>query len=272
MTEARSRGLSSFMDGVLTVLHLAPAPRRRGHRRRARPCSRLQRRRPSRDQPRGHPGGDRAGGAPASREVETACERAGFELVVHDREHDLAAAVRPLIDEHRVDLARRASARTTATRARARRPRRARRRPGAPRGDATAPLALGPLGRPALPDPLPRLRRAADGSGRSTCSKPTRASSSATTTAPSCEREPPQIESWPRARLRLGSRGPAQPYAELLTEAVVGGGEWRTTGARELDARDPLQAAPIEGERREIAIAWWLNERSFSERTKGASP
>ena len=53
------------MDGVLTVLHLAPHPDDEVDRRRRDP-PRAPARRPSRDQPRRHPGATRAGGAPAS--------------------------------------------------------------------------------------------------------------------------------------------------------------------------------------------------------------
>src|SRR5512133_3885116 len=103
MTEARSRGLSSFMDGVRTVLHLSPHPddevlgagatllalRDTGHRviNLAVTLGSDERERPRR-----------------RHEVETACARAGFELVVHDPGGDLAGAVRALIAESGADV------------------------------------------------------------------------------------------------------------------------------------------------------------------------
>ena len=53
-----------------------------------------------------------------------------------------------------------------------------------------------------------------------------------------------------------GAAARRQPYAELLTEIVLDGSDWRTTGARELDASDPLREAPAEGASRAIPIAW----------------
>ena len=258
------------MDGVLTVLHLAPHPddevigagatllalQHAGHRvinlavTLGRPEQAARR----------------------LGEVERACERAGFELVVHGRDHDLTAAVASLIDEHRVDVL--VSPSPHDGHHEHERVGRAARDAVHARREATPPrLWLWGLWADL---PWPTLYHGFD--------EPLMERAIHVLEAHQGELERNDYRALVRARATAnrvlgaervfgwGAEARPQPYAELLTEVVVGGGEWRTTGARELDARDPLQAAPIEGERREIAIAWWLNERSFTERTKGASP
>jgi hypothetical protein len=69
-----------------------------------------------------------------------------------------------------------------------------------------------------------------------------------------------------------GAGARPQAYAELLTEVVLSAVQWRTGGARELDASDPLEDASAEGAGRAVPIGWWLSEPSFTERTTGASP
>jgi LmbE family N-acetylglucosaminyl deacetylase len=64
----------------------------------------------------------------------------------------------------------------------------------------------------------------------------------------------------------------AQPYAELLMEAALREGEWRTGGARELIPADPLADAPTEGAWRSVPIAWWLYGASFFESTARRVP
>ncbi len=53
----------------------------------------------------------------------------------------------------------------------------------------------------------------------------------------------------------------AKPYAELLTEVVRDDGAWRIAGPRELDVRAPL-AGLVPGP----AIGWWLDDRSLADR------
>jgi LmbE family N-acetylglucosaminyl deacetylase len=270
MTEARSRGLSSFMGGVLTVLHLAPHPddeaigagatllalQAAGHRvinlavTLGRPEQAARR----------------------LREVERACERGGFELVVHSAEHDLTAAAASLIDEHRVDVV--VSPGPHDGHHEHERVGRAARDAVHARRQATPPrLWLWGLWADL---PWPTLYHGFDEHLMERAIHVLEAHQG--------ELERNDYRALVRARATAnrvlgaervfgwGTEARSEPYAELLTEVVLSGDEWRTTGARELDANDPLQAAPIEGERREIAIAWWLTERSFTERTKGASP
>jgi len=52
-----------------------------------------------------------------------------------------------------------------------------------------------------------------------------------------------------------------QRYAELLTEALVRDGAWRTGVPRELDARAPLVGVEPDGH-----IGWWLDEPSLADR------
>src|SRR3954452_25310354 len=103
MTEARSRGLSSFMDGVRTVLHLSPHPddevvgagatlialRDTGHSviSLAVTLGSDERERPRR-----------------LREAQTAFARAGVEVVVAEPQRDLARAVRAPRPERGPDL------------------------------------------------------------------------------------------------------------------------------------------------------------------------
>jgi LmbE family N-acetylglucosaminyl deacetylase len=270
MTEARSRGLSSFMEGVRTVLHLSPHPddevigagatllalRDTGH----------------------HVinlavtlGSDEAERPRRLHEVETACARAGFELVVHDPGSDLAAAVRALIDERGAGLVVAPSPHD-----------------GHPRHEAVGRAARDAVEAGRGADPPPRLwlwGLWAD------LPRPTlyhgfdevlMRQAIHVLEAHAGELERNDYRALVRARATAnrvlgaqrvfgwGAEARPLPYAELLTEAVLDEGEWRTTGARLLDPADPLREA-AEGSRA-VAVGWWLDEPSFTDRTGRASP
>jgi LmbE family N-acetylglucosaminyl deacetylase len=268
MTEARSRGLSSFIDGVRTVLHLSPHPddevvgagatllalRDTGHHviNLAVTLGSDERERPRR-----------------LREVQTACARAGFELVVHDPERDLAAAVRALIAERGADLVVAPSPHD-----------------GHPRHEAVGRAARDAIeaGRGAGPPPrlwlwglwadLPRptlyhgfdevlMRQAtyvleahAGELDRNDYRALMRARATANRVL-GAER----VFGW-------GAPGRDQPFAELLMEAVVGEDDWWTTTPRALDPQQPFHDPPEPA----AAIGWWLREPSFADRTQGANP
>jgi LmbE family N-acetylglucosaminyl deacetylase len=269
MTEARSRGLSSFMGGVLTVLHLAPHPddeaigagatllalQAAGHRvinlavTLGRPEQAARR----------------------LGEVERACERASFELVVHSARHDLTAAVVTLIDELCVDLVVAPSPHDGHHEHE--RVGRAARDAIDARREATPPrLWLWGLWADL---PWPTLYHGFD--------EPLMQRTIHVLEAHEGELERNDYRALVRARATAnrvlgaervfgwGAGARPQPYAELLTEIVLDGSEWRTAGARELVASDPLGAAAAEGSRA-IPIAWWLTERSFTDRTSEGNP
>jgi LmbE family N-acetylglucosaminyl deacetylase len=270
MTEARSRGLSSFMGGVLNVLHLAPHPddeaigagatllalRAAGHRvvnlavTLGRPEQEARRR----------------------REVETACERAGFELLVHRPDRDLTATVATAIDELRIDLLVAPSPHDGHHEHE--RVGRAARDAVHARREATPPrLWLWGLWADL---PWPTLYHGFD--------EPLMQRTIHVLEAHEGELERNDYRALVRARATAnrvlgaervfgwGAGARPQPYAELLTEVVLSGEQWLTRGARELDPNEPLREAPAEGASRAIPIAWWLNEPSFTDRTRGASP
>jgi hypothetical protein len=56
-----------------------------------------------------------------------------------------------------------------------------------------------------------------------------------------------------------------EPYAELLMEVERRDDGWWTGGARELAPADPLRAPPPEGLDRERPIGWWLHAPSFAQ-------
>ena len=205
-------------------------------------------------------------------EIERACERAGFELVVHSPRRDLATAVASLIDEYGVDLLVAPSPHDGHHEHE--RVGRAARDAVHARREATPPrLWLWGLWADL---PWPTLYHGFD--------EPLMQRSIHVLEAHEGELERNDYRALVRARATAnrvlgaerafgwGAAARRQPYAELLTEIVPDGSDWRTTGARELDASDPLREAPAEGASRAIPIAWWLDERSFTDRTTGASP
>jgi LmbE family N-acetylglucosaminyl deacetylase len=266
MTEARSRGLSSFMDGVLTVLHLAPHPddevigagatllalQAAGHRvinlavTLGRPEQAARR----------------------LGEVERACERAGFELVVHSAEHDLTDAVASLIDEHRVDVLvapsphdghheheRVGRAARDALQARHEAP--------PPRlwlwglwADLPWPTLYHGFDEPLIERAIHVLEAHRGELERNDYRALARARATANRVL-GAER----VFGW-------GAPGRDQPFAELLMEAVVGEDGWWATAPRALDPARPLEDPPEPA----AAIGWWLHEPSFTDRRKGASP
>jgi LmbE family N-acetylglucosaminyl deacetylase len=267
MTEARSRGLSSLMDGVLTALHLAPHPddeamgagatllalQAAGHRvinlavTLGRPEQAARR----------------------LREVERACERAGFELVVHGPDRDLTASVTSLIDEHRVDVLVAPSPHDghheheRVGRA-ARDALHARREATPPRlwlwglwADLPWPTLYHGFDEPLMERTLHVLEAHEGELERNDYRALVRARATANRVL-GAER----VFGW-------GAEARPERYAELLTEVVLNEGDWRTTGARALDPANPLGDA---AEGRAVSIGWWLKEPSFIERTKGASP
>jgi LmbE family N-acetylglucosaminyl deacetylase len=268
MTEARSGGLSSFMEGVRTVLHLSPHPddevvgagatllalRDTGHRV-VNLAVTL--------------GSDERERARRLREVETACGRAGFELVVHDPQRDLAAAVRALIAEHGVDLVVAPSPHD-----------------GHPRHEAVGRAARDAVEGGRGADPPPRLwlwGLWAD------LPRPTlyhgfdealMRQATYVLEAHAGELERNDYRGFLRARATAngvlgaervfgwGAPGRGQPFAELLMEAVVGDDGWRATAARALDPARALEDPPEPA----ANIGWWLHEPSFTDRTRGPNP
>ena len=262
MTEARSRGLSSFIGAVRTVLHLSPHPddevlgagatllalRDTGHHviNVAVTLGSDERERPRR-----------------FHEVERACQRAGFELVVHDPERDLAAAVRALIAERGAGLVVAPSPHD-----------------GHPRHEAVGRAARDAVeaGRGADPPPrlwlwglwadLPRptlyhgfdevlMRQAihvleahAGELARNDYGDLLRARATANRVV-GVER----VFGW-------GAPRRDQPFAELLMEAVFGEDDWWTTTPRALDLKRPLEDPPEPA----AAIGWWLHAPSFTDR------
>src|SRR3954463_316969 len=268
MTEARSRGLSSFMDGVRTVLHLSPHPddevvgaaaplaalRATGHRvlSLAATAGSDERERPRR-----------------LREAQTACARAGFELVVHDPERDLAAAVRALIAERGADLVVAPSPHD-----------------GHPRHEAVGRAARDAIEAGRGADPPPRLWLWGLGAA---LPRPTlyhgfdevlMRQATYVLEAHAGELERNDYRALVRARATAnrvlgaervfgwGAPGRDQPFAELLMEAVVVEDDWWTTTPRALDPQRPFQAPPEPV----AAIGWWLHEPSFTDRTQAANP
>ncbi len=268
MTEARSRGLSSFIDGVRTVLHLSPHPDDEAIGAGATLLA-------LRDT--GHHvinlaatlGSDAGERARRLQEAETACARAGFELVVHDPGRDLAAAIRALIAERGADLVVAPSPHD-----------------GHPRHEAVGRAARDAVeeGRGADPPPrlwlwglwadLPRptlyhgfdevlMRQAtyvleahAGELARNDYGALIRARATANRVL-GAER----VFGW-------GAPGRDQPFAELLMEAVIGEEGWWATASRALDPARPFPDPPEPA----APIGWWLHEPSFTDRTKGASP
>jgi LmbE family N-acetylglucosaminyl deacetylase len=262
MTEARSRGLSSFMEGVLTILHLAPHPddeaigagatllalRDTGHRviNLAVTLGSDERERPRR-----------------LREVETACQRAGFELVVHDPGRDLAAAVRALIAECGAGVVVAPSPHD-----------------GHPRHEAVGRAARDAVEAGGGADPPPRLwlwglwadlprptlyhgfdevlmrqtmhvlEAHAGELARNDYGDLLRARATANRVL-GAER----VFGW-------GAGRRDQPFAELLMEAVVDEDDWWITSPRTLDPKRPIQDPPEPA----AAIGWWLHATSFTER------
>jgi LmbE family N-acetylglucosaminyl deacetylase len=268
MTEARSRGLSSFMDGVRTVLHLSPHPddevlgagatllalRDTGHRviNLAVTLGSDERERPRR-----------------RHEVETACARAGFELVVHDPGGDLAGAVGALIVESGADVVvapsphdghpcHEAVGRAARDAVEARR--------GAdppPRlwlwglwGDLPRPTLYHGFDEVLMRQATYALEAHAGELARNDYRALLRARATANRVL-GAER----VFGW-------GAAGRDQPFAELLMEAVVGEDGWWTTTPRALDPARPFQDPPEPA----AAIGWWLHERSFADRTRAARP
>lgn len=263
MTEARSRGLSSFIDGVRTVLHLSPHPddevigsgatllalRDTGHHiiNLAVTLGSDERERPRR-----------------LGELETACARAGFELVVHDPARDLATAVQALIAERGANLVVAPSPHD-----------------GHPRHEAVGRAARDAVEAGGGADPPPRLwlwglwadlprptlyhgfdevlmrqatyvLEAHDGELERNDYRGLLRARAAANRVLGAER----VFGW-------GAPGRGQPFAELLMEAVVGEDGWWTTAPRALDPGRPLQDPPEP----DAPIGWWLHATSFAERS-----
>ena len=149
-----------------------------------------------------------------------------------------------------------------ASRARARRPGRAPRARGAPRPGATA-LAVGGLGRPAVPDVDRALRRRAAGGHQA------RARGPRLRAGPPAPRPAGRGASRPRRRcgrgahVRLRSRGRSVGRARraaLRGHARPGG--WTLGSPRRFDAEAPLASAS------ERPIGWWLEAESVHARLR----
>ena len=267
--------------GALTVLHLAPHPddeaigagatllavRAAGHRvvNLAVTLGGDERERPRR-----------------LREVQEACRRAGYELVVHDPERDLAAAAEALVAEHEVDVVVAPSphdghprhervgraardavhARGAALHARRAAPH-ARGEAAAPRlwlwglwADLPGPTLYHGFDEDLMARAIHVLEAHAGELARNDYRDLLRARATANRVL-GAER----VFGW-------GAPARAQPFAELLMEAVVSDGEWWTTASRELDLEHPLPEAPTPS----AQIGWWLDEPSFTDRTRGPIP
>ena len=178
------------------------------------------------------------------REVEEACRRAGFELVIPDPARDLAAAVASLIDELQADLlvapsphdghhehervgrAARDAVRSTRT-------------APPPRlwlwglwADLPGPTLYHGFDEALLARALHVLEAHEGELERNDYRDLVRARATANRVL-GAER----VFGW-------GARAREQPLAELLVEAVVSDGKWWTTAARELDPGDPLGQRP----------------------------
>jgi LmbE family N-acetylglucosaminyl deacetylase len=263
MTEARSRGLSSFIGAVRTVLHLSPHPddevlgagatllalRDTGHHviNLAVTLGSDEHERPRR-----------------LHEVERACQRAGFELVVHDPGRDLAAAVRALIAERGAGLVVAPSPHD-----------------GHPRHEAVGRAARDAVEAERGADPPPRLWLWGLWGD---LPRPTlyhgfdevlMRQAIHVLEAHAGELERNDYRDLLRARATAnrvlgaervfgwGAPGRDQPFAELLMEAVVGEDDWWTTTPRALDLKRPLEDPPEPT----AAIGWWLHAPSFTERS-----
>jgi LmbE family N-acetylglucosaminyl deacetylase len=262
MTEARSRGLSSFIGAVRTVLHLSPHPddevlgagatllalRDTGHHviNLAVTLGSDEHERPRR-----------------LHEVERACQRAGFELVVHDPGRDLAAAVRALIAERGAGLVVAPSPHD-----------------GHPRHEAVGRAARDAVEAERGADPPPRLWLWGLWGD---LPRPTlyhgfdevlMRQAIHVLEAHAGELERNDYRDLLRARAAAnrvlgaervfgwGAPGRDQPFAELLMEAVVGEDDWWTTTPRALDLKRPLEDPPEPT----AAIGWWLHAPSFTDR------
>jgi LmbE family N-acetylglucosaminyl deacetylase len=64
-----------------------------------------------------------------------------------------------------------------------------------------------------------------------------------------------------------GSAMRPQPYAELLMEAILRDDQWWSGRARDLDPAWPLREPRLEAGRRSVPISWWLYGRSFADET-----
>src|SRR3954453_2413036 len=268
MTEARSRGLSSFMDGVRTVLNLSPHPddevvgagatllalRDTGHSviNVAVTLGSDERERPRR-----------------LREVQTACARAGFGFVAHDPERDLAAAVRALTAERGADLVVAPSPHD-----------------GHPRHEAVGRAARDAIEAGRGADPPPRLWLWGLGAA---LPRPTlyhgfdevlMRQATYVLEAHAGELERNDYRALVRARATAnrvlgaervfgwGAPGRDQSFAELLMEAVVGEDDWWTTTPRALAPQQPFQDPPEPA----AAIGWWLPGARFTPRAQAANP
>lgn len=198
------------------------------------------------------------------REVEEACRRASFELVLHDPERDLVAAVASLIDERAVDLLVAPSphdghhGHERVGRA-ARDAIRSARRATPPRlwlwglwADLPGPTLYHGFDEALMARAIDVLEAHADELARNDYRDLVRARATANRVL-GAER----VFGW-------GAPAREQPFAELLMEAVVSEDDWWTTAPRELDPTDPLE--PISG--RSVPIGWWLRTPSFTERTR----
>ncbi len=263
MTEARSRGLSSFIGGVPTVLHLSPHPddevvgagatlialRDTGHRV-VNLAVTL--------------GSDERERSRRRDEVETACQRAGFELVVHDPGRDLAAAVGALIAETGADLVVAPSPhdghpRHEAVGRAARDAIEAARDAGPPPrlwlwglwADLPRPTLYHAFGEVLMRQAIYVLEAHAGELARNDYRALVRARATANRVL-GAER----VFGW-------GAPGRDQPFAELLIEAVLAEDGWRTTTPRGLDPARALHEAPEPA----APIGWWLSEPSFTDRS-----
>jgi LmbE family N-acetylglucosaminyl deacetylase len=195
-------------------------------------------------------------------EVEEACERAGFELVFHDPERDLAAAVQALAAELGAGLVVAPSPHDAHPRhelvGRAARDAVHALRGAAPPprlwlwglwADLPGPTLYHGFGEDLMRRAIHVLEAHAGELERNDYAALVRARATANRVL-GAER----VFGW-------GAAAREQPYAELLMELVVTYGEWWTTAARELDPADPLAetapTAPVEA---------WLSGPGFPRR------